>query len=199
MRFTRFTAARKIHCESSSGSILECVSSAVPRTSRGCEKVMIDISPIAASLASRMVERNLRTDSLPALFCSTISPSTDTSPQPLSRLSTSVAISRPRGFDWSPSARALIAGKRVAATRPRQRMAASDAVWAGVFICLILSRKIRSGGRNRKSTNSAKASVTAVRRAMSRFTANPDCPRMANPITRPSEVTVSAIPTDLKA
>ena len=78
--------------------------------------------------------------------------------------------------------------------------AASEAVVAvEVFMVFILSRKISSGGRKRKSTNSAKLSVMAVRRAMSRFTANPDWPRMAKPMTRPSEVTVSAMPTDLKA
>ena len=178
IRFTRLTAGRKIHCESSSGSIFECVSSEVPRTSRGCEKVMIDMSPTATSSASRMVDRNLRTDSLPALFFSTISPSTVTSPQPRSRKSTSVAISRPRGLDIS-SARASPAGNRVAARMPSESSPAKKrpARAAGVvefFICFILSRKIRSGGRKRKSTNSAKASVIAVSCAISRLTAKPD-------------------------
>ena len=195
IRFTRLTAGRKIHCESSSGSILEWVSSAVPRTSRGSEKVMIERSPSEASAASRMVERNLRTDSLPALFFRTISPSTVTSPHPLSRLSTSVAMASP----FSLEALAPVSGM-MASEAAITVTAASEAVVAvEVFMVFILSRKISSGGRKRKSTNSAKLSVMAVSRAMSRFTANPDWPRMAKPMTRPSEVTVSAMPTDLKA
>ena len=171
MRFTRFTAGRKIHCESSSGSIFEWVSNAVPRTSRGFEKMMIDRSPSALSVASRMVLRNLRTDSLPALLVSTISPSTVTSAHPRSRLSTSVAMARP----FSAEARALPDGIRRASPTASPAITASmAAVMVEGFMGFILSRKIRSGGRKRKSTNSAKLSVIAVSLAMSRFTAKPD-------------------------
>ena len=131
---------------------------------------MIERSPSDASSASRMVERNLRTDSLPALFFSTISPSTVTSSQPLSRLSTSVAMASPFSLDAvaAPKGRKASPAASVAIT------ASDAAVVAEVFMVFILSRKISSGGRKRKSTNSAKLSVMAVRRAMSRFTAKPD-------------------------
>ena len=72
-------------------------------------------------------------------------------------------------------------------------------VTALLFIVFTLSKKIRSGGRKKKSTKIAKASVIAVSRAISLFTAKPDCPRTIKPITRPSEVTVNAMPTERKA
>ena len=82
----------------------------------------------------------------------------------------------------------------------KQNMSASEVgAVALLFMVFTLSKKIRSGGRKKKSTKIAKASVIAVSRAISLFTAKPDCPRTIKPTTRPSEVTVNAMPTERKA
>ena len=154
---------------------------------------MMLLSPSPGFAFSSVVDLNLRTLSLPALFFKTIWPSTAKSPKPSSRLAVSVAIANPFSADALAGAPTKIRVPTMARARTLEATVLLEAVF------FILSIQINNGGRNRKSTNRAKPKVTAVKRAKSRFTAKPDCPKMAKPTTSASEVTVKAMPTDLNA
>ena len=64
---------------------------------------------------------------------------------------------------------------------------------------LNFSNFISSGGKNRKSAIKAIAKVIAVSFAIFPFIENAENDNMVNPITRINEVTISALPTVLKA